>query len=445
MSRYLPHTENDVQHMLAAIGVARFEDLLAGVPPELRRAKITEPRAVAEPDLLARYASLARAGELQASFVGAGLYRHYVPAAVDALLARGEFFTAYTPYQPEVSQGTLQAVFEFQSMVCELLGMEVANASMYDGASSTAEAVLMSLRLLPDRQRVVLAGSLHPEVSEVVHTYLRSVGVKIDVAPLKEGRLDGGALAPMLGDDVAALVVQSPNALGLIEDFSAAAALAQGVGAKLVSVVLEPTSLGLLRPPGACGADIAVGEGTGIGVPPQFGGPGVGLFATREAYVRQMPGRLCGEAKDSEGRLGYVLTLSAREQHIRREKATSNICTNHGLCALAFTIHAALLGPRGVHEVARQSAQRARYLAKALAARGVKRRFAGPFYNELVVELGSHVERAITRGLEQGVAVGFDLSRWRDDWGGGLLVATSEMHHKAQLDQLVEVLVENKL
>ncbi len=441
MSRYQPHTDADRRAMLARCGVESFAELVAAVPPALRQGPLTGPSAVAEPDLLRRYRSLARLGEVKASFVGAGLYDHYVPVAVDMLLQRGELFTAYTPYQPEASQGTLQAIFEFQTVVAELFGLEVANASMYDFASAAAEAVLMTLRLEPKRSRVLLSGALHPDAGEVICTYLKGGAATLESIPLAGGRTDLAALERQLGADVAGVVVQSPNCLGLVEPLAEIGARVHAAGARLVVSVNEPTSLGLLAPPGVCGADIAVGEGTGLGVPPSFGGPGLGLFATREANVRQMPGRLVGEARDADGRLGYVLTLSTREQHIRRDKATSNICTNHGLCALAFTIHAALLGPKGLEELATQCAQRARYLAAQLERRGVKRRFAGPYYNELVVEIGEPA-RAIEAGLARGLAVGFDLGRWRKEWAGGLLVAVTEQHSQACLDELVEVLAE---
>jgi len=441
-SRYLPHTDADIRSMLDAIGVSKFEELLSGVPVSLRSGELTEPRTQAEPDLLARYRELSRSSEVVASFVGAGLYSHFVPTAVDMLLTRGELFTAYTPYQPEASKGTLQAVFEFQTMVAELMGLDVANASMYDFASAAAEAVLMTFRLLPKRRRVLLSDALQPDTTEVIRTYLSGIEATIEVIPLSGGQTSTDRMTKMLGDDVACVVVQSPNCLGLVERVADIAAAAHQQGAKMVVVVNDPTSLGLFAPPGACGADIAVGEGTGIGLSPSFGGPGVGLFACKQEYVRQMPGRLAGEAHDADGRLGYVLTLATREQHIRRERATSNICTNHGLCALAFTIHASLLGPRGLRDVANQCAQRTRYLARALAERGMPMRHGGPFYNEIVIELDDAVERAIELGLEQRIVVGFDLGRWRDEWRGGLLIAVSELHGRRDLDRLVDILAE---
>ncbi|MEE8410339.1 MAG: aminomethyl-transferring glycine dehydrogenase subunit GcvPA [Myxococcota bacterium] len=438
--RYLPHTDADVQKMLDAIGVSSFDEIIAGIPTSLRSAPITEPKAVAESVLLQTYRARARKGEAGPTFVGAGLYQHYVPVAVDSLLQRSEFFTAYTPYQPEASQGTLQAIFEYQTTVAELMGLDVANASMYDFASAAAEAVLMAVRLGRKRRRILVAGSVHPDTGEVIRTYVAGVEVDVEDVPLHEGRLDIDALRRALGDDVAGVVVQSPNCLGLIEEVEQIAGATHGAGAKLIVVVNEPTSLGLLKPPGACGADIAVGEGTGIGIPPSFGGPGLGLFATRQAHVRQMPGRLVGEATDADGRIGYVLTLATREQHIRRERATSNICTNHGLCALAFTIHSALLGPHGLRDLGRQCAQRARYLVGRLADRGVSRRYEAPYYNEIIVELGDRVDRAIELGIDRGFSVGFDLGRWREEWSGGLMIAASELHNRHQLDTLVDIL-----
>ncbi|MCK5689674.1 aminomethyl-transferring glycine dehydrogenase subunit GcvPA [Myxococcota bacterium] len=441
--RYLPHTENDLRHMLDVIGVESFDDLVSYIPSELRAEPYDMPESLSESETLEHYSELAKKSEIKTSFVGAGLATHHVPAAVDALISRGEFFTAYTPYQAEAAQGTLQSVFEFQTMVAELYGMDVANASMYDGASATAEAVLMALRLQRKRNRVILADSLHPDYIEVVRTYLGHLDVKLEVAPLKDGRLDAKALQAQLGDDVACLVVQTPNVFGLIEDGPGLSALAKEHGAKVIAVNNEPTAFALFASPGEWGADIAVGEGTGIGTSPSYGGPGVGLFATTQKNVRQMPGRLVGEALDAEGRKGYVLTLATREQHIRREKATSNICTNHGLTALAFTIHMALLGPAGLRQTAEDSAKRARYLKNSLEELGVKSRFEGAFFNEFVLELGDDgVQKVLAAAEAKGVAAGFDLGRWRDDWSGGLLVYVNEMHSKQKIDELVEILAE---
>ena len=441
--RYLPHTEADVRYMLDAIGVDSFDDVVGAIPEHLRQFDLNEPRRKGEPDLMRHYARMQSGANVKASFIGAGLYRHFVPSAVDSLIQRGEFLTAYTPYQPEVAQGSLQAVFEYQTMVSEMLGLEVANASLYDGASGTAEAALMALRLQKKKKRILVSGALHPEYVEVVETYLKSVDCTLETLPLADGQVDPDALEQRLADDVAGVIIQSPNCLGVIEDLSALGATAQEAGAKFITVCNSPTSLSILKSPGACGADIAVGEGTGIGVLPCFGGPGVGLFATRKKYLRQMPGRLCGQAVDADGNEGYVLTLSTREQHIRREKATSNICTNQGLMALAFAIHGSLLGKEGFKQLGTLCAQRARYLERALAERGFTRRYAdAPYYNEFVIELGDKVEAAIELGVERNIVAGFDLGRWRDDWSGGLMVCVNEMQTKASMDEFVELLVE---
>ncbi len=441
-SRYLPHTDEDLRQMLHTIGVSSFADLVKHVPAELRSAKITEPKALSESELLERYRSLSRPAEARSSFVGAGLYHHSVPCAVDALISRGEFFTAYTPYQPEASQGTLQAIFEFQTVAAELLALDVANASMYDVSSAAAEAVLLALRMAPKRRRVLLSAGVHPDTLEVIRTYVASMNLTVELVPLSDGRTDLTALDAMLTDDVACVLVQSPNCLGQIEAVAKVSDLAHARQALSIQAVTDPTSLGLLRPPGACGVDIAVAEGTGMGITPSFGGPGLGLFACREQFMRTMPGRLVGETRDADNRIGYVLTLATREQHIRREKATSNICTNHGLCALAFTIHASLMGPKGLRLVGEQNVKRASYAVQKLEAAGFKRRYQGAFYNEFVLDLGAKVEAAIAAGMKRNVVVGFDLGRWQPDWQGGLLVNVTEMHTKAKLDELVEILKE---
>ena len=441
--RYLPHTEADVRYMLDAIGVDSFEDVVAAIPEPLRQFNLEEPQRIGEPDLMRHYAAMQTGCDVRASFLGAGLYRHFVPCAVDSLISRGEFLTAYTPYQPEVAQGSLQAVFEFQTMVSEMLGLEVANASMYDGASATAEAALMALRLQKKKRRLLISEGLHPEYREVVDTYLKSVDCSLETVPLEGGALDPDALESALGSDVAGVIIQSPNVLGVVEDLTCLGSAIHEAGAKFITVCNSPTSLSLFKSPGACGADIAVGEGTGIGVLPSFGGPGVGLFASRKEYLRQMPGRLCGQALDADGNEGYVLTLSTREQHIRREKATSNICTNQGLMALAFAIHGTLLGKRGFVDLGTQCAQRARYLQSALAARGVSRRYPDtPYYNEFVVEMGDRVEAAINLGLERKIVAGLDLGRWNPKWSGGLMICVNEMQSRAVMDDLVDLLVE---
>src|SRR5690242_14746516 len=338
------------------------------------------------------------AGARRISFKGAGAYSHYIPTIVDHIISRSEFFTAYTPYQPEISQGTLRAIFEFQTLVCQLTGMEVANASMYDGSTGLAEAVLMAERVTR-RSKVIAASSVHPQYLEVVKTYVQHAGIDLEVVSFDaETGQSGTSLANAVDDQTAALVVQSPNFFGCVEDLSALADAAYAKGALLVVAVTEAMSLGLLKSPGACGADIVVAEGQSFGVPLSFGGPYVGLFATREKYARQIPGRLVGEAFDKKGRRGFVLTLATREQHIRREKATSNICTNEGLIALAATVYLETMGRKGIQEVAYQCAQKAAYAAKPIAAMpGFSLSFPAPVFNEFVVRSPSPAREILAK------------------------------------------------
>jgi glycine dehydrogenase subunit 1 len=431
--------------MLDAIGIASVDDLFADVPESLRaQARLDLPDGLPEQEVRRRLAALSQAngGARRLCFLGAGCYPHFSPAVVDHVIQRAEFYSAYTPYQPEVSQGTLQAIFEFQTMIAGLLGLDVANASMYDGASAAAEAVLMALRGRPKRHRVVLARALHPEYAEVIRTYLRDAGeVELVAAPWgDDGRVDPARLRDLVNADTAVVVVGYPNALGVIEDLASIAAIASGAGALLVSATPESLSLGVLKAPGTLGADIAVGEGQSFGIPLSYGGPGVGLFATRKEHVRSMPGRLVGQTVDGDGRRAFVLTLATREQHIRREKATSNICTNHSLMALAATVYLACLGRQGLHAVACENLRAAHGVAERLCARGVwKRRFASPFFNEVVLErpgLGAILERA--RG--EGVLAGLPLGRWYPELGDCLLLCATEVHAEAEIDRLVEVL-----
>src|SRR5262245_10379022 len=364
--RYIPNSPDERKAMLADIGLARVDELFSQIPEQLR---LNEPigigQPMSEPDLLDYFRHLAssNAGGYQ-SFLGGGAYSHYIPVIIDSLISRAEFFTAYTPYQPELSQGTLQYIFEFQTMICQLTGMEVANASLYDGSTGVAEAVLMAHRV-NRRNRFIIADSVHPQYREVVSTYTRNLDLAVEHAKHSDsGALDPGSVK--LDKSVSALVIQSPNFFGCIEDLRALSDVAHEAGALLIVVITEPLSLGLLKSPGSCGADIVVGESQSFGIPLSFGGPYCGFFATTEKYLRQMPGRLVGEAFDAEGRRGYVLTLSTREQHIRREKATSNICTNQGLFALMSTIYLSTLGKQGIQQVAAQNAQKAHYAASEI-------------------------------------------------------------------------------
>ncbi|HYE64101.1 MAG TPA: aminomethyl-transferring glycine dehydrogenase subunit GcvPA, partial [Pyrinomonadaceae bacterium] len=359
---------------------------------------------------------------------------------VDHLISRSEFFTAYTPYQPEISQGTLQAIFEFQTLVCQLTGMEVANASMYDGSTALAEAVLMAERVTR-RTKVLSSSAVHPEYLEVVSTYVQHAGIelqRLDFDP-QSGQTSPDALYG-LDDQVAALVVQSPNFFGCIEDVRALAERAHAAGALLIVAVTESVSLGLLRPPGACEADIVVAEGQSFGVPLSFGGPYVGLFATREKYARQLPGRLVGEATDKQGRRGYVLTLATREQHIRREKATSNICTNEGLIALAATIYLETMGRRGIQEVARQCAQKAAYAARRIGQlEGFTLPFNAPRFNEFVVRAPVEAKALLARlAREKNITGGLALSRYIPDRANDFLVCVTETNSRQEIDALVD-------
>ena len=433
--------------MLARVGVEHIDDLFEAIPTSLLldRALDLEP-ALDEPRLMQHLATLASAstGANMLSFLGGGMYRHHVPPAVDQLLLRSELYTAYTPYQAELSQGTLQATFEFQTIVCELLGTDVANASMYDGASGAAEAVLMARRI-KRRTHVVVSDALHPEYIETIRTYVQGLDTNgtITLAPLAaDGRTDWNAAERLMTEQTAALVVGYPNFFGCVEDLDDARAVADSQGALLVTATAEPYALSMLRAPGACGADICVGEGQALAVPPQYGGPGVGLFGASQALVRQMPGRLVGRTVDSEGHPGYVLTLSTREQHIRREKATSNICTNHGLIALAMAMRTAMLGRQGFQEAGQRCLNAAHYLRAGIEKlEDFETPYAAPVFNELVVRSRStEAIEILRRLLERGIIAGVDLGRFRDAWRKDLLIAVTELHTREDLDRLLQAL-----
>jgi glycine dehydrogenase subunit 1 len=438
--RYIPNSPEERDEMLASIGLAGPDDLFRSIPSDAqldRKLNITEP--LSEPEVIAAMEAMAARNTAAAkpSFLGAGVYSHYSPTIVDHLIQRSEFFTSYTPYQPEISQGTLQYIFEFQTLICQLTGMEVANASMYDGSTAMAEAYVMAQRVTR-RDKIVVATSVHPEYREVARTYTQHGDAEIVEAAFDEttGRL---ANLSALDDKTAAVVIQSPNFFGCIEDIQAIAEAAHAVGALLVVVVTEAISFGLLRSPGACGADIVVGEGQSFGIPMSFGGPHVGIFATQDKYVRQMPGRLCGVAYDKNGNRGFVLTLSTREQHIRREKATSNICTNQGLIALAATIYMEAMGRQGLKEVAEQNAQKAAYAAQKIAGiDGFEIAFSAPKFNEFVVR-GPRPATEILEKLrtENGIIGGLALSKYYPERPNEFLVCVTETSSKENIDRLV--------
>lgn len=448
--RYLPHTNDEVAAMLAAIGAPTIDALFEPIPA---KARLTRPLgiepALDEARLMGHLEKLSgRNTAAQAlSFLGAGAYEHHVPPVVDQLLLRSEFYTAYTPYQAEVAQGTLAAIFEFQTIVSELFGMPVANASMYDGASATAEAVLMARRLTK-RSHVLVSEGLHPEYAETIRTYVRGLsGGASDIETVAvgpSGVLTTAELTARLRPTTACLVVGYPNVFGAIPELASLARAAHDVGALLVSATSEPYALALLAPPGAQGADIAVGEGQPIGVPPAYGGPGCGLFSCRDGreYLQHIPGRLCGETVDKNGERGYVLTLSTREQHIRRDRATSNICTNHSLIALAITIRMCLLGKRGFVETAQQCLAKTEHVKRELVASASwELPYAAPTFNEFVVRSKrGPVAPLVAQLAREGLLAGVPLARFFPDRDRDLLVAVTELHSREDLDRLVAAL-----
>jgi glycine dehydrogenase subunit 1 len=436
--RYIPTSPGERIAMLREIGCERIDDLFDQVPESLRMdGPIGIGQPISEPELIEFFNLLAsKNGTNNQFFLGAGAYSHFIPVIIDSLISRSEFLTAYTPYQPELSQGTLQYIFEFQTMICQLTGMEVANASLYDGSTAVAEAVLMADRVTR-RNKYLIAESVHPQYREVVAAYTRNLGVTVDYIPVSEtGAIDPRALA--VDNQTAAVVVQSPNFFGCIENLVSIAEAAHRAGALLIVAIGEPLSLGILESPGHCGADIVVGEGQALGIPLSFGGPYLGLFATLEKYVRQMPGRLVGEAYDSHGSRGYVLTLSTREQHIRREKATSNICTNQGLFALMATIYLATMGRRGLQEVARQNLQKSHYAAKRIAGlKGYRLKFSAPFFNEFVVKTPVAASEVAGRLLDKKIVAGLPLEGYYPDMRDSLLICVTETAKREAIDKLV--------
>jgi glycine dehydrogenase subunit 1 len=443
--RYIPNTDADRQAMLEAMGLTGIEDLFSAIPGSLRLAgSLDIPRALSEQDMLRHMRALANHNanvEDYAAFLGAGAYHHFIPSIVPVLTSRGEFMTAYTPYQPEMAQGTLQALYEYQTLICQLTDLEVANASLYDGSTGVAEAALMARRLT-QRDDVLISEAVHPEYRDVLQTYLQNLGMQVhtigvdDTGQTSLPRVRGG-----LSPRTACVVVQSPNFFGVIEDLTGFAEAIHQDKALLVQAVAEPVSLGLLKPPGAWGADIAVGEGQAFGNALSYGGPYLGFFATRDQFVRQMPGRLAGETIDSEGRRGFVLTLSTREQHIRREKATSNICTNEGLCALAATIHLCTLGKEGLRRLAELNLRRATYARQQLASiPDCRMPFTGPTFNEFVLETPKPASALIRQLSEQHLIPGIDLGRFYPERSHQLLICVTEMNPREDIDRLCTAL-----
>jgi len=443
--RYIPNTDADCRAMLQAIGVRSVEELFGDIPPAVRlKRPLKVPPAMSESEVGRHLRALAAQNadaDRYSMFLGAGCYNHFSPAIINHLVLRGEFLTPYTPYQPEVSQGTLQALYEYQTLVCLLTAMEVSNASMYEGASATAEAVLMAQRVT-GRNKVVVARAVHPEYRTVTRTYASQQGISFrEVAFTEAGVTDLTQVRKALGDQVACLVVQSPNFFGGIEDLPQLAEAAHAVGALLVVAVAEPVALGLLKPPGECGADIVTAEGAGLGTGLNYGGPAVGFFATRERFIRHMPGRLVGQTVDREGRTGYVLTLATREQHIRREKATSNICTSESLIANMSGMYMVTMGPQGLREVALLNLRKAAYAKEQLAkVRGFSLRFSGPTFNEFVLRTKKKPGEVLTGLLKRQIIGGLDLGRFYPELKDCLLVCVTEQNSRTGIDALAKAL-----
>jgi glycine dehydrogenase subunit 1 len=449
VSGYIPHTPEERRAMLSVIGVSHEDDLLMDIPAALRaRAMPDLPPACTELELQRLFGAWAgenRPAGSMLSFLGAGAYDHAIPSLVGQLIGRSEFYTAYTPYQAEMSQGLLQAIYEYQTMICELTGMDVANASVYDGASALAEAALMAMRITK-RSAIVLAPTLHPHYRRVLETYLQGIDCTIQTLPSGDGITDPGAAAAMLNASCAAVIVQQPNFFGCLEEVETLGRSAHQAGALLVTMV-DPISLGLLAPPGEYGADIAVGEGQPLGIPVNFGGPYLGFFATKQSFMRQLPGRIVGATVDGAGRRGYCLTLQAREQHIRRERATSNICTNQALTALAATVYLAVVGPDGLREAAAQCWDKAHYLQQAFTQLpGVRAWSSAPFFKEFVVTLPVESESIVRRLANDGIVPGLALGSFGGGAEGGvngmgmqraLLCCVTEKRTREELDRVV--------
>jgi glycine cleavage system P protein (glycine dehydrogenase) subunit 1 len=439
---YYPNTDDDRREMLAAIGVRDFEELIKDIPKEIRlKGDLKIPPAMSELEVTKHVASLAGKNvntQDAVSFIGAGAYDHFIPSAIGALLSRSEFYTAYTPYQAEVSQGTLQAIYEYQTMICRLTGMDVSNASLYDAGSGLAEAALMAVAHT-GRRKIVAAHPIHPFYIQVVKTYVHGQGFEIVEVPAHDGVADVESVKKAVDDKTAVVLVQQPSFFGTLSDVFALGEVAHARGA-LYAVDASPISLGLLVPPGEYGADVVVGEGQPLGIPQSLGGPFLGIFAVKEALIRRLPGRLAGVTVDSEGTRGYVLTLQTREQQIRREKATSNICTNEGLMMLASTIYMSLMGKQGIREVAEQSSAKAHYLADQIGKiRGFGVKYKQPFFNEFLVSAPVPAKAILAAGVSKKILAGVDVETLYPS-EKGLLVAVTEKRSRTELDEYVEFL-----
>ncbi|MGM0688163.1 MAG: aminomethyl-transferring glycine dehydrogenase subunit GcvPA [Bacillota bacterium] len=440
---YLPLTDEDRREMLAVIGVNAVEDLFNDIPAEVRlKRELDLPPALAESEVISYLNSLAsknRHFHNSVSFLGAGVYDHFIPSIIKHVTGRSEFYTSYTPYQPEISQGVLQAIFEFQTMICQLTGMEVSNASMYDGGTAVAEGAIMGCGATR-RSKTLVSRSVSPFYREVLSNYYNSRGLDLEEIPLKDGRTDLSELDKMLGDDIASVVLQQPNFFGMIEEMDGLAEMVHNHKAVFV-VSADPLSLPLLQSPAEYGADIVVGEGQGLGVPASFGGPLLGIMAARGKFVRQMPGRIAGETVDSEGNRGYVLTLQTREQHIRREKAASNICSNEALVALGAAVYLAALGPQGMREVARQCLQKAAYAREKITAlKGFENLFEGHYFKEFAIKVPGDPAELNKRLLDKNILGGVDLAPFYPELKNTMLFAVTEKRTRQEIDALIREL-----
>ncbi|WBL13722.1 aminomethyl-transferring glycine dehydrogenase subunit GcvPA [Sutcliffiella sp. NC1] len=440
--RYLPMTETDQKEMLETIGVTSIDELFADIPEKVRfQGELNIKKAKPETELMKELQQLADQNKnlkQYTSFLGAGVYDHYMPVIVDHVISRSEFYTAYTPYQPEISQGELQAIFEFQTMICELTGMEVANSSMYDGATSLAEAAMLSCGQTR-KKKVLISSAVHPESKDVVKSYASGQYVEVVEVPSVDGVTDLESLKELMDSDVAAVLVQYPNFFGQIEKLKDIEEIVHAEKAMFV-VSSNPLSLGALTPPGKLGADIVVGDAQPFGIPTQFGGPHCGYFAVTSKLMRKVPGRLVGQTVDEKGQRGFVLTLQAREQHIRRDKATSNICSNQALNALAASVAMTALGKQGVKDMATQNIQKAHYAKQQLEQRGVQIAFSGPFFNEFVVSLNKPIEEINEHLLSKGIIGGYDLGQTDPNLKNHMLIAVTELRTKNEIDTLVKEL-----
>ena len=443
---YISLSDKDKKEMMDRIGISSVADLFRTIPADVKlKRELKVPSPLSEVELASRFEEFAKKNKYKdfLSFLGAGAYPHLIPFVVDYLSSRGEFVSPYTPYQPELSQGTLQVIFEFQTLICQLTGMDIANASLYDGASGAAEAVLMAHRL-KEKPKVLIPLTLHPQYRKVIRTYVKNLGITLEeVGYTESGGMDIEDLKRKLDGQTSAVVAQSPNFFGVVEDLGKISEMAHSAEALSIVVITEPVSLGLLEAPGTLGADIVTGEGQSFGIPLSFGGPYLGFMSCSKEFVRQFPGRIAGETKDVEGRRGFVLTLSTREQFIRRERATSNICTNQALCALRATIFLETLGKEGLRDLAWQNMQKANYaLEKLSQVKGINRKFSGSIFNEFVIELSVDMAKIETSLREKGIIPGLKIGEFYPGLGNCLLVCVTETHKKEEIDQLASFLEE---